>query len=275
MVLKKNSIELGSVLREINNFTGIIKKIIKTEKLYYDIIDILQILSLSSHWVYYNLIFAEQNISEWEENGKIIKSLKEEFRKSPNYTISKIEMDKSLIYIYSHFFIIIDTGSRISFPALKLKLSKKYIRNLYICPYEFLNNCIINNKNLLNFKINIIDKIYEIRNFRNNFTHYHTWFSYVIPSKNIDIQISKLYRDNKGINFWEEGGETIFTTRDFDSNIFEKYGTNFKNNELIDLKQMLINDFEIVKEFINNITTSSINNFEQWFKKIKEYFNKS
>lgn len=266
--------ETKYILKEINNFSEIINNIIKTEKLSDNVKDILQILSLSSHWVYYNIIFAEENIKDWKEDGQLIKSLKEEFKKSleiPDYRISKIKMDKSLIYIYSHYYIIIDSGSRISFPALKLELNEKFIENLYKRPYGCLND----NKNSIKLENDTIQKIKEVRNFRDNLIHYHTWFSTVIPSENIGILTSKLYREkNKGINFWEEGTDIIFTIRDFGSNSFEieKYGRNYKKNELIDLKQMLNEDFETVKIFINNIVITSTANFKEWFKKIKENF---
>ena len=265
--------ETKYILKEINNFSEIINNIIKTEKLSDGVKDILQILSLSSHWVYYNIIFAEENIKNWKEDGQLIKSLKEEFKKSPDYRISKIKMDKSLIYIYSHYYIIIDSGSRISFPGLKVKTVEKFIENLYKHPYEYLSVFLNNKKNPIKLENNTIKQIKEIRNFRDNLIHYHTWFSTVTPSENIDILTSKLYREkNKGINFWEEGTDIIFTIRDFGSNSFEKYGRNYRKNELIDLKQMINEDFEAIKIFINNIVVASIVNFELWFEKIKQHY---
>ena len=260
------------ILTKINEFSDIIKNIFQDKEFSDDVKDILQVLSLSSNWIYYNIIFAEENISEWEVDGKIINDLKEEFKKSPDYSISKIKMDKSLLQIYTHFFIIIDSGSRISFPILEIELNDKYISNLYKNPYNYLKENIDNDKILGKVNKSIFYKIIEIRNFRNHLIHYHTWFSTVVPSENIDILISKLYREEKGISFWEENGKTILYSRDFNSGSIEKYGENYKSDELIDLKKMLKEDFDTLKEFMNNIIRESISNLDVWFREIEKYF---
>jgi hypothetical protein len=182
-------------------------------------------------------------------------------------------MDKSLFYIYSHLYTVTDSGSRLSFPSLKLNVNDRYIKNLYKHPYECLKSCINNNKTYLQFNDNTLDKMTEIRNFRDNLIHYHTWFSVVIPSKDIKILISKLYRGNKGINFWEDKNKDIvFVTRDFKSNISEKYGDNFRNNELINLKATIMDDFKSIKIFIYDIISESIVNFSNWFNGIKKFY---
>ena len=99
------------ILTKINEFSDIIKNIFQDKEFSDDVKDILQVLSLSSNWIYYNIIFAEENISEWEVDGKIINDLKEEFKKSQDYSISKIKMDKSLLQIYTHFFIMFSRSS--------------------------------------------------------------------------------------------------------------------------------------------------------------------
>lgn len=265
--------ETKSILKQINKFQSVLKFKIINESLSDDLKDILQMLSLSGHWIYYNIIFAEQNIDNWKEDGKIIKDLKREFKKSPDYPISKIEMDKSLVCIYSHFYIVTDSGSRLSFPTLKLRVNSKYIENLYKHPYECLKSCINNNRTCIQFDNNTLDKITEVRNFRDNLIHYHTWFSTVIPSEGIEILTSKLYRGSKGINFWEDKNKSIiFTIRDFKLNIFEKYGENFRNNELINLKETIIDDFENIKIFVNDIVSESILNFDSWFYRIKKFY---
>lgn len=233
--------------------------------------EIYHLLILSSHWIYYNLIFSEMLINSFKR--KIRRELKKELRLSPAYTNSKIITDKFLIHIYSHFFIIIDIGSRLSFPIINIPIDDKYLKFLYLNPFNFLKKGIKQNKVLINYDKKIIGSIEEVRNFRNNLIHYWTWNSYLIPSKKqFNFFIPKFYRENKGINLVREKGVDYINLRDFKTGVIQKLKQDPNELPLIKLNKMVDNDFKAIQRYIDIFLDGSLKNLKNWINKLDTYY---
>lgn len=204
---------------------------------------------------------------------KIRRELKKELHQSPTYTISKIIADKFLIHIYTHFFVIIDVGSRLSFPIINIPFNNKYLKSLYLDPFNFLKKGIKQNKILINYDKKIIGNIEEVRNFRNNLIHYWTWTSYLIPSnKQFNFFIPKFYRENKGINLIREKGVDYINLRDFKTGVIQRLKQDPNVLPLIKLNKMVDNDFKTIQRYIDIFLDGSLKNLNNWINKLDTYY---
>ena len=263
---------LKPLLDKIQIFVKDIESILHNNNITNELREICHLLVLSNHWIYNNLIFSEQLINSSKNNIK--KKIKKELLQSPDSTISKIITEKFLIHIYSHFFIVIDVGSRLSFPIINIPADDKYLKVLYLNPFGFLKKGIEQNKILINYDKKIISNIEEIRNLRNNLIHYWTWNSYLIPKKEEFIFfIPKFYRENKGINLIREKGIDYINLRDFKTGVIQKIEQNPNKLPLIELNEMVNNDFKSIRKYIDIFLDGSLNNLKYWISDLDAYYN--
>lgn len=228
--------------------------------------DIFNILINSIEAIHFNLVFANENIKEWDDKGKIKKTLLEEIKnRGPHYPVTKYYIDKTLLYIYSHFSSILDLIARICVIIFLKEIEKDYIKKIYRYDIRKLFSDIKNNKIKLIFENKIISEINEIINFRNNFVHYWSKMTLAIPSENIEVTISNLYRSYRGINFWIDGSQLVTTIRDNKSFEIKKFiGGN--SIEPINVENMIRTDFIIIQNFVKFIIDNSISELNLWGK---------
>ena len=127
---------------------------------------------------------------------------------------------------------------------------------------------------MINYDKKIIGNIEEIRNLRNNLIHYWTWNSYLIPRKEeFNFFIPKFYRENKGINLIREKGVDYINLRDFETGFIQKIKQDPNKLPLIELNEMVNNDFKSIRKYIDIFLDGSLNNLKNWISDLDAYYN--